>query len=87
MFKTVENAFALNISGNFDNEIWSVAETETGYEVQARRYGHGVGMSQWGAEVMAQNGSNYKEILYHYYPPILQYRSLSCFEKTFFEEE
>lgn len=31
-------------------------------------YGHGVGMSQWGAEVMAQNGSNYKEILSHYYP-------------------
>ena len=31
-------------------------------------YGHGVGMSQWGAEVMAQNGKNYKEILSHYYP-------------------
>ena len=31
-------------------------------------YGHGVGMSQWGAEVMAQNGSTYKEILSHYYP-------------------
>jgi len=34
-------------------------------------YGHGVGMSQWGAEVMARNGSNYKEILYHYYPGTL----------------
>jgi len=34
-------------------------------------YGHGVGMSQWGAEVMARNGSNYKEILYHYYPKTL----------------
>jgi len=31
-------------------------------------FGHGVGMSQWGAEVMAQNGNNYKEILSHYYP-------------------
>ncbi len=30
-------------------------------------YGHGVGMSQWGANGMAQNGSNYKEILTHYY--------------------
>lgn len=30
-------------------------------------YGHGVGMSQWGANGMAENGSDYKEILQHYY--------------------
>lgn len=30
-------------------------------------YGHGVGMSQWGANVMAKNGSKYDEILKHYY--------------------
>ena len=29
--------------------------------------GHGVGMSQWGANAMAKNGSNYEEILKHYY--------------------
>lgn len=31
-------------------------------------YGHGVGMSQYGANVMARNGANYREILEHYYP-------------------
>ena len=30
-------------------------------------YGHGVGMSQNGANYMAKNGSDYKEILNHYY--------------------
>ncbi len=30
--------------------------------------GHGVGMSQYGAEYMAQEGKSYKEILAHYYP-------------------
>jgi stage II sporulation protein D len=30
-------------------------------------YGHGVGMSQWGANGMAKAGFNYKEILEHYY--------------------
>ena len=30
--------------------------------------GHGVGMSQYGAQVMAQNGADYCEILAHYYP-------------------
>jgi stage II sporulation protein D len=33
-----------------------------------RGYGHGVGMSQYGANVMAKNGSTYTEILSHYYP-------------------
>ena len=31
-------------------------------------YGHGVGMSQYGANVMAQQGTDYREILSHYYP-------------------
>ncbi len=31
-------------------------------------YGHGVGMSQYGANTMAKNGSDYREILAHYYP-------------------
>ena len=30
--------------------------------------GHGVGMSQYGANVMAQEGAEYREILAHYYP-------------------
>lgn len=31
-------------------------------------YGHGVGMSQYGANVMAKDGSGYEAILAHYYP-------------------
>ena len=31
-------------------------------------YGHGVGMSQYGANVMAEGGADYREILAHYYP-------------------
>ncbi len=30
--------------------------------------GHGVGMSQYGANVMAENGYDYQQILAHYYP-------------------
>jgi len=30
-------------------------------------YGHGVGMSQYGADGMAKEGKDYKEILFHYY--------------------
>ena len=31
-------------------------------------YGHGVGLSQWGAKAMAEQGANYADILAHYYP-------------------
>ena len=31
-------------------------------------YGHGVGLSQYGAKYMAENGADYREILAHYYP-------------------
>lgn len=35
--------------------------------IKTKGYGHGVGMSQYGAQGMAKNGYNYKEILSHYY--------------------
>ena len=36
--------------------------------ITTKGYGHGVGMSQYGALGMAKEGYNYKEILAHYYP-------------------
>ncbi|MBQ6494392.1 MAG: stage II sporulation protein D [Bacilli bacterium] len=35
--------------------------------INTKGYGHGVGMSQYGAYGMAKDGYNYKEILNHYY--------------------
>jgi stage II sporulation protein D len=36
-------------------------------EIDCSGYGHGVGMSQWGADAMAKDGKNYIQILTHYY--------------------
>lgn len=36
-------------------------------EIHTKGYGHGVGMSQYGAQGMAKNGYSYQEILAHYY--------------------
>lgn len=38
--------------------------------ITTKGYGHGVGMSQYGANGMAKDGYNYKEILNHYYNDI-----------------
>lgn len=57
-------AFGLS-STNFE---YSINNDEIIFKCKG--YGHGVGMSQWGANVMAKNGSNYEEILKHYYTGI-----------------
>lgn len=50
-------------SANFDIEL-----KEKSVIFKVKGYGHGVGMSQWGAEAMAREGKNYEEILEYYYP-------------------
>lgn len=47
--------FTVKIDGN------TLTFTTTGY-------GHGVGLSQWGAKYSAEQGQTYDEILAHYYP-------------------
>ena len=42
--------------------------TDEGFLFTVTGYGHGVGMSQYGANVMAGDGSDYADILSHYYP-------------------
>ena len=37
------------------------------YEIVGRGHGHGLGMSQWGAKRMAEEGYNYIDILTYYY--------------------
>lgn len=38
------------------------------FSITTRGYGHGVGMSQWGAKAMAEQGASYADILAHYFP-------------------
>ncbi len=40
----------------------------TVFLLDGRGWGHGVGMSQWGAEGFARHGYSYRQILAHYYP-------------------
>ena len=38
------------------------------FSFTTRGYGHGVGLSQWGAKAMAEQDADYADILAHYYP-------------------
>lgn len=64
---------SINIS---QNELITVSDIGSAFMIESRRYGHGVGMSQRGAQQMAaQYGMTYEEILGFYYPGmgLLQY--------------
>ena len=69
IFPTAEQALGLDITAHYDNELWSVRETGDSFVIEARRFGHGVGMSQRGAQWMASEyGKTYQEIIAFYYP-------------------
>lgn len=69
IFPDAEKIFALSINSNYENEIWQVVETERDFTIEVRRFGHGVGMSQRGAQTMAEKyHMTFREILGFYYP-------------------
>ena len=43
-------------------------ESSSSFRFSGKGSGHGVGLSQWGAKGMAEDGYGYKAILKHYYP-------------------
>lgn len=49
---------------------FDITITDNGLEIITRGYGHGVGLSQYGANEMAKLGYNYKDIISHYYTNI-----------------
>ena len=48
--------------------LFIIEGDETGWSIYQRRYGHGVGMSQRGAQQRANDGQTYNDILAFYYP-------------------
>ncbi len=57
----IRSAFSLRSSA------FKITATENEVTFKVSGYGHGVGMSQYGADYMARQGSTYDEILKHYY--------------------
>ena len=68
LFPALIRTLKLSIYGA-DNEIITVTEEKDGWLLVSGRFGHGVGMSQRGAQWMAGHyGKNFQEILDCYYP-------------------
>ena len=70
--KMKANAFRLLVNRNLEavtlKSTWFTARRQGDqYVFEGRGFGHGVGLSQWGAHTMAQRGRSYREILRFYY--------------------
>lgn len=63
IFTGTEVAYYLGVKSNY----FYIYIENNNVVVKTKGFGHGVGMSQYGAEGMANNGYTYKEILEHYY--------------------
>ena len=80
-YDLLEGALGLGINSS-DNETYEVTETSAGFTLTARRFGHGVGMSQRGAQQMASKyGMSYRDILTFYFPGI-EVRTLEFTDTT-----
>ena len=62
-FKGRDVSQKLNLKSNY----FEIIKNDKKITITTKGYGHGVGLSQYGANGMAKEGKNYKEILSHYY--------------------
>ncbi|MBR2717918.1 MAG: SH3 domain-containing protein [Clostridia bacterium] len=66
IFSEMEKALGMSINSR-QNELWTVETYNDSFRLVARRFGHGVGMSQRGAMQMGSMGYTYDQILSFYY--------------------
>lgn len=47
--------------------ITKISSNKNGFFIEGKGFGHGVGLSQWGAKIMAEDGKNAEQIIGHYF--------------------
>jgi len=75
--KVVGDRAAKTISGkqfrkalDLKSTLFEIHQNRRGFIIAGRGFGHGLGLSQWGAYYLAQQGANYRQILGHYYAQV-----------------
>ena len=90
VYDQIKKNLGLGLNGG-DYELISVRHDGDSFALEMRRFGHGVGMSQRGAQWMAGHyGKNWREILAFYYPNMALERidwSTPALTETFAETE
>lgn len=64
-------AFTVKEQTSLSKKLFKASAEPTGFSFDGGGWGHGLGMSQWGARQMAEDGKSYDEILKHYYSGVI----------------
>lgn len=68
--KTILNGEAVREALDLSSSCFYFSELEGKVRITTKGLGHGLGMSQYGAECMAEDGKDYREILQYYYSDV-----------------
>ena len=75
--KVVSNRGTKTITGNefrkalnLRSTLFQINDQGGQFIISGRGFGHGIGLSQWGAYYLATQGANYRQILGHYYQQV-----------------
>ena len=59
---------ACSAFAGFPHFLFAIAWRGGQFVITTRGYGHGVGLSQYGAKAMAEGGAGWEDILGYYFP-------------------
>ncbi|MCM8817737.1 MAG: SpoIID/LytB domain-containing protein, partial [Candidatus Omnitrophica bacterium] len=68
---TINRSTTFNSKKSLPSTMFTVTQKGNDFVFNGRGYGHGVGLCQWGARRMAEQGWDYTEILRHYFPSLV----------------
>lgn len=68
--EAIIDANKFRFAARLKSTLWNVQPQKQSFVFNGGGWGHGLGLSQWGAKQMAEDGKNYQEILNHYYTQI-----------------
>ncbi len=67
---TVNGSTTFSSRQSLPSTLFTVRKQGNVFLFEGKGYGHGVGLCQWGAKKMAEQGKTYKEILGYYFPEL-----------------
>ncbi len=65
---TINSSTTFRSSKSLPSTMFTIVKNGNSFVFSGNGYGHGVGLCQWGARKMAEEGKNYMEILKYYFP-------------------
>ena len=68
--RTINGSTSFKSEKSLPSVLFAVRKQGTNFLFEGKGYGHGVGLCQWGAKKMAEQGETYRGILKYYFPDL-----------------